>query len=152
MKKLPYSEGTLFLVPLRGGGFARGLVARATLRGKVLFGYFWGPRLSSQLQVTSEDVEPGKAILRAHFSDLGLIKGPWPIISLLPNWNRSHWPMPDFVRQDPLGRLKPILVHYADDDPNKVEYERFVDDAGGLPTDGLYGAEALEITLSRLVP
>ena len=45
--KLPYSEGSVFLVPLRNGGYARGVVARATGEGKGLFGYFFGPRLAS---------------------------------------------------------------------------------------------------------
>jgi hypothetical protein len=40
--KLPYSEGSVFLVPLRKGGYARGVVARASPKGKGLLGYFFG--------------------------------------------------------------------------------------------------------------
>ena len=41
--KLPYSEGSVFLVPLTDGGYARGVVARSGPKGKVLFGYILGP-------------------------------------------------------------------------------------------------------------
>jgi hypothetical protein len=149
--KLPYSEGSAFLVPLRGGGNARGVVARARPRGKILFGYFFGPRLAPDAAVSLNDCDPAKAILRVQFGDLGLISGEWPVLGKLPAWDRTEWPMPDFARRDPLRRLKTFLVRYSDDDPSKIQDEYPIDDDSGLPTDSLYGSGAVEINLTRLL-
>jgi len=151
MKKLPYSEGSVILVPLRKGGFARGVVARATPKGKVLLGYFFGPRLASPSPVTFDDLAPEKAVLRIRFGDLGLINGEWAVLGQIPEWSRSQWPMPDFARRDPLGRLKPRLVRYADDDPGRVEAEYIIDDDTGVASDSMYGYGAVEIELTKLL-
>ena len=100
-KKLPYSEGSVFLVPLTTGGFGRGVVARADPKGRGgLFGYFFAPCLASTNNVALDDFMPCNAILRVRFGDLGLINGEWPVCGQVPNWDRSQWPMPDFVRKD----------------------------------------------------
>lgn len=151
MKKLPYAEGVVFLIPLRSTGFARGVVARATAAGEVLLGYFFGPRLASTDAITLDDLEPAKAVLKLRFGDLGLIDGKWPICGTLPNWNRSEWPIPDFVRRDPLGYLKPVLVRYADDNPNRVEAEYVVEDDIGLAADSISGYGAVEVKLTKLL-
>ena len=148
---LPYSEGTVFLVPLRNGGFARGVVARASNEGKAIFGYFFGPRLSSMSAELIEEIHPSSAIMRIMFGDLGLINGEWKIIGTVPNWDRAEWRMPDFVRKDLLGRRKPILVHYSDDDPLTVEAEYLIDDDSGYEVDSLSGYGAVEIKLTKLL-
>jgi hypothetical protein len=148
---LPYTEGSVFLVPLRRGGYARGVVTRATDEGKGIFGYFFGPRLPSTNDVKLDALNPANAVKRIMFGDLGLINGEWPILGTLPNWNRSEWPMPDFVRRDPLGRLRPILVRYSDIDPMRIEEEYPIDDDSGLETDVLSGYGAVEIKLTKLL-
>ena len=149
--KLPYSEGSAFLVPLRTGGYARGVVARSGPNGKGLLGYFFGPRLSSPDCGTLGDLHPEDALLRIRFGDLGLIKGKWPICGHIPGWRRIDWPMPDFVRRDPLDNLKPRLVRYSDMDPMRIEGEYQIDDDRGLATDGSYGYGAVEIELTKLL-
>ena len=59
--------------------------------------------------------------------------------------------MPDFARRDPLGRMKPRLVRYSDDDPSRREAEYAIDDDSGLPTDSLSGYGAVEIKLTKLL-
>jgi hypothetical protein len=54
--KLPYSEGSVFVVPLRKGGCARGVIARASRRGRVILGYFFGPRFASAAGVKLDDL------------------------------------------------------------------------------------------------
>ncbi|MCI0527762.1 MAG: immunity 26/phosphotriesterase HocA family protein [Nitrospira sp.] len=83
-RKINYSEGTCFAAPLRKGGFARGVVARMDGQG-IVFGYFFGPQLSSmeETQVTSE-LQSERAILCGRFGDLGLLKGEWKIIGAIP--------------------------------------------------------------------
>lgn len=148
--QLPYSEGSVFLVPLRTKGYARGVVARSTARGRVLYGYFFGPPLASATNASFDDLAPHKAILTTHFGDLGLINGEWPVIGVTPSWNRSKWPMPDFVRRDDLSH-KAWRVHYCDDDPNRIEWETPTDYDVDLPPDSLSGYGAVEIVLTRLL-
>jgi hypothetical protein len=61
--KLLYSEGSVLRLPLRDEGYARGVFARLAKGGRAPFGYFFGPRLSSQDEVRLEDLHPGKAML-----------------------------------------------------------------------------------------
>jgi Immunity protein 26 len=149
--KLPYSEGSVFRVPLRNDGAARGVIARAGRTGKVLLGYFFGPCLSSFAAAKTDDLDPDRAILRAMFGDLGLITGQWTVLGKVPNWDRAKWPMPDFVRRDPLGRRKPILVRYSDADPQHIEAEYPIADDRGLAADVLSGYGAIEIKLTKLL-
>jgi hypothetical protein len=148
---LPYSESSVFLVPLRNGGYARGVVARASPEGKGVLGYFFGPRLSSGGDAEWGDLDPAEAILCVRFGDLGLINGEWPILGKVLNWNRSMWPMPDFVRRDPLGRLRPVLVRYSDDDPMRIEAEYSIEDDSGMLLDSASGYGAVEIKLTKLL-
>ena len=59
--------------------------------------------------------------------------------------------MPDFVRRDPLGKRKPVLVRYSDANPLHIEAEYTIDDDRGLPKDSLSGAAAVEIKLTSLL-
>ena len=70
---LPYSESSVFLVPLRDKGYGRGIVARHSKCGGVVFGYFWAPRLTSVNNVSLTDLNPESAILKRRFGDLGLV-------------------------------------------------------------------------------
>jgi len=119
--------------------------------GKALLGYFFGPPISSPDGVIWDDLDPARAILRIRFGDLGLINGDWRVLGMIPNWNRSAWPMPDFVRRDPLGMLKPRLVRHSDDDPLRVEAEYIIENDAGLATDSMYGYGAVEIELTKLL-
>jgi Regulator of ribonuclease activity B/Immunity protein 26 len=141
----------VFLVPLKAGGFARGVVARMHKKGGVLFGYFFGPILPSRESAPLDDIAPSTAILHIQFGHRGLTNGEWPMVGVVPNWNRSEWPMPDFVRRDPLGYLRPVLVRRSDKDPLEVEREFPVDDDSGLEPDSLYGHVAVELKLTLLL-
>lgn len=151
MKHLSYSEGTVFLVPLRKGGYARGLIARSDAKRLMLLGYFFGPRLASREAAVLTGLDPTEAILRVRFGALGLRNGEWTILGTAPNWNRSEWTIPDFARRDPLGRMKSWRVHYSDSDPSLREAEYPVEDDSGLATDSLYGYGAVEIELTKLI-
>ncbi|MBH5391829.1 immunity 26/phosphotriesterase HocA family protein [Bradyrhizobium diversitatis] len=150
--KLPYEEGSVFAMPLRNGGFARGVVGRSTHVGRVLLGYFFGPRLETSASATLDHLHADQAVARIRFGDLGLIEGRWVIIGKVPNWDRSDWPIPDFVRRDPISK-RAWLVRYSDSDPVKSVSEPLLDydDLQGLDGDGLFGAGAAEIRISKLL-
>lgn len=149
--KLPYREGTWFAVPLCKGGFAVGLVARATKKGKVILCYFFGPRRTS-IPVLAEvqNLDPGKAILVVRVGDLSLIRGEWPIIGQSESWNRSDWPMPVFVRRDPLSR-KAWRMYFSDDDPLLLIKEEPEPYDSSLPEFGVLGAGAAELVLTKIL-
>lgn len=149
--RLPYAEGTAFLVPLDGGGVARGVAVRVSPRGKVLLGYFFGPRLGSSAEFSWDGLQPAAAVLRLRCGDLGLVNGDWPIVGQVPGWNRAMWPMPDFVRRDPLGRLPPLLVRYSDYDPQRIDCEIPIQDDEGLGNQSLSGAGAVATRLNKLL-
>jgi len=87
--KLPYREGTWFAVPLQEGGFAAGLVARTTSRGRVILCYFFGPRQESvPILAEVEGLQPSGAIRALRVGDLGLIQGDWPIVGQSAAWYR----------------------------------------------------------------
>lgn len=146
------SEGDWFAVPLRDGGFALGVVARANPAG-VLLGYFFGPRLQTTPSI--DDVpclRPEQAVLVGMFGHLGIQGGKWPLLGREPEWDRTTWPTPVFVRHEELtGRT--LLIHYDDDDPSRVVDETPVPPgpAEQRPPDGLMGAGFVEIRLSRLL-
>jgi Immunity protein 26 len=155
MAKAQYQEGDWFAVPLRRGGFAVGIIARANPDG-VLLGYFFGP-WRAQLPTLDEvaGLHAGEALLVTKFGDLGLIRptqtnAPWPLIGRLDTWEPSAWPMPVFGRYEELtGRS--FEAHYADDDPNRRlrEVQVASDRIDGLPRDSLFGAGAVEIWLDH---
>ena len=154
MKKLPYSEGTIFLVPLRNGGYARGVVARAGRNGKVLYGYFFGPRLSITEAAEATkfgNLNPSKALLKVLFGDLGLINGEWPVRGRIADWDRTEWPMPDFVSVDPTGHKKLMRVRYSDTDPGRFISQVSTTEDHGLERDSLAGYGAVEIKLTKLL-
>jgi hypothetical protein len=148
---LPYAEGSVFLVPLRNGGYARGVVARARQGGKVLLGYFFGPRLASPEAAEISGLKPAETVLRLRFGDLGLMNGEWPIKGTIPGWERSQWPMPEFVKRDPLRKKKPVLVRYSDVDPACVEAEILLSGEDQLEADLLSGYGSVEIKLTKLL-
>jgi len=120
---LPYREGTWFAVPLPNGGFATGVVARSTADGRVILCYFFGPRRRAVPRLSDvESSRPSDAVVVLRVGDLGLINGEWSVIGNSSYWRREEWPIPNFMRADPLsGRA--WRVEYSDIDPNEVVRE-----------------------------
>ncbi|WP_198152979.1 Imm26 family immunity protein [Pseudofrankia sp. DC12] len=138
--KTSYREGDWFAVPLREGGYAIGIVARANRDG-VLLGYFFGPRRDAV--PTLADVQgllPGDAALVGKFGHLGLKQGKWLVLGRLDGWHRDLWPMPALVRYEELSG-RSFKVFYDDDDPNRLirEEEILPGAAEQGPKDGLMG-------------
>lgn len=151
MKTLPYQEGTWFAVPLQHGGFALGVVARATRYGKVILCYFFGPRRKTLPTLSdAESLRPENAAGVWRVGDLGLVNGSWPILGSYPSWNRLEWPMPDYVRRDSARRA--WRVQYSDTNPNEIISEEREPHDSQLAPNSMRGyvaaAVALDLTLS----
>jgi hypothetical protein len=151
--KLPYAEGTWFAVPLRTVGYAVGVVARTTKKGRVILCYFFGPSRENVPQLHDvQKLRPQDALRVLRIGDLHLINGKWPIIGQSHHWQRTEWPMPVFIRREILPPYRNWLVHYSDSDPNNViQEEREINDRPELEEDSLFGAGALEIVMSKLL-
>lgn len=153
MKKLPYSGGTLFAVPLReGGGYALGLVTRTAPGGKVLLVSLFDQRLDHVPDLAEvEQILPRRVLKSIRIGDLGLINGDWPIIGQLKGWDEAAWPMPAFIRRDPLSKRAWRTI-YDPSDPGRVEQEEAVPfDSAGMDVDALHGAGAVEILATKLL-
>jgi hypothetical protein len=152
MAKLRYKEGDVFGVPLSEGGYGLGVAARVGKRGRIVLGYFFDKFfgiLPSKPEMPL--LLPEEAILRVRFGDLHLMDGRWPIISEIRGWQREIWPMPNFVRIEPVSN-RVYLVWYSDDDPGQRLRERRIEDnSANYERDSLKGAGGLEGTLSRLL-
>ncbi len=149
-RKVNYAMGTVFLVPLRGGGFARGVIARFDGKGLV-FGYFFGPKLDSLGEANTRGLDRRDAVLVGEFGDASLLNGDWPQVGRIENWNADDWPMPPLIRVDEFaGRA--FLSHYDDRTFECIDEEEvsptLVDQ---YPYDGTMGDHAAEIRLSVLL-
>jgi hypothetical protein len=151
--KLPYSEGSVFAVPLRSGGYGVGVVARVSAddSGAVL-GYFFGPRYGAVPSLESLSfVKPQQALRVVMFGDPFLLNGKWPIIGKIKDWDRREWPMPDFVRRDDLAK-KAWRVRYSEENLSHAVSETPEPYDSALERDAAFGAGAVELMLTKLLP
>lgn len=149
-RKLPYNEGSCFVLPLRDVGCARGVVARMDGKGGI-FGYFFGPRLSSIETARIDDLKPADAILLGQVGDLGLLKGEWTVIGQIRPWNRHEWPLPPLIRYDEKAR-RAWLCHYDEDTLSRTHVEEvsptLVD---SYPEEVVMGYVAAAIRVTKLL-
>lgn len=151
-RKANFREGDWFAVPLEGGGFAVGMVARYRKGyGPGLFAYFFGPRrlaVPSIEELTS--LGPGNAIHSCVLSYLGLVDGAWPVIGQAGAWNPDRWPLPLFQRR---YLSSGVLVRYSEVNLDAVEeWPANLGELEGLPDDGTSGYGAVQLKLSSLLP
>lgn len=146
----PLIEGHVIAVPLREGGWAVGVLARADRRG-VGLGYFMPKRYTEPPEVasliaTSHD----DAVLICLFGDAALGRGDWVDLGLLPEWHRGEWPVPPFVRRDLVRGL--VIVRYDEQDLVTPSSEVQASDVEttALPRDDLFGSGAVELVLTAL--
>ena len=151
-RKRHYKEGDWFAVPLKGGGYALGLIARMKANSVGLFGYFFGHRyVAEPMLANAVPLRPTDAFQRLMFSDLDLQNREWPVLGALPGWDRRQWPMPSFVHKDVISG-RPYIRTYDEDTLRLISERRAKDEEiAGLPEDGLFGAGAVITRISSLV-
>lgn len=151
-KKLTHKEGDWFAVPMLKGGYVVGRIARMDKTGKIILGYFFGPRRKKIPELDElKNYSPKDAIWVHQFGFLGLKNKEWTVIGSTEPWEREKWPMPAFQMKDILVDDQYWRIIYSHDDPSK-EIKREVvplEVAKDLPQDGLSGHEAVRIHLER---
>lgn len=148
-KKINYEEGTVFAVPLRTGGFGRGLVCRLDGKG-IIYGVFFGPKCNKIEDFKNAlSIPEAGIVLERTFGDLGIIKGEWPILGMLDSWKRENWPVPIFARIDEKA-AKAWAAKYDQNTLKFIDDKRIpIEDARKLPSEALSGAGAIEILLTK---
>jgi len=152
MKNLPYSEGSIFCVPLSDEQFVLGVVSRMNKGGKILLGHFFAPPVIAPPK--ADEIPPlasANALIVMKFGDLHLWKKKWPIVGKMVPWRRAAWPIPNFLKLDPiLGSAR--LVTFCDDDlQTEVQVSSCPPDMKGYESPGLHGAVAVEIILRKKI-
>lgn len=146
-------EGSCYAIPLPGSGFAIGVLTHM-IRGKVPFGYFFGPRRMSV--PGPEDIvalTPEAAVLQAKFGRTEIDSNHWPLIGSIPKWDPVAWPTPPHTS----GLAGHGMVWRVDYDraapkDKEVRLAKVAQtQATGLPSDVGYGALALVKELDRRV-
>ena len=149
VKKINYTEGTCFFVPLREGGFARGVVARMDGEGRI-YACFYGPKLT-KCEGLFDGIKAQDAELSGLCGDLGLLKGDWPQAGELKEWNRSDWSLPPFYRED--ERERQAWLSYYDENTLDFVREEPVEYRGDqymkYPYDRLIGYGSVEVRLTK---
>ena len=148
--KRKHPEGTWFAVPLRDGGFCRGLMARTNGKGSA-FGYFFGPKKATIEELPNvSDLHPKDAILLGQFGDLGLLNGEWKAFEKDTYWGRTDWPLPPFVRVNEETNTATKTTY---NDNLEIISEEPCDPslANIFPEDCLMGYGFVEITLTHLL-
>ena len=149
-----FGEGDWFGLPVKGGGWALGVIARRRPRSPVLLGYFFGPRrpeppvLADVEGLTAED-----AAFVCIFGYQGLKNEEWPVLGKLDDWDRDAWPMPVFIRRPKLTN-RILRIYYDPDDPNKEirNQPALPGEPVDGPESGTYGSGAVSIKLGKLLP
>jgi len=147
-----YKEGTWFAAPLPSGRFAVGRVARRTRKGEIILAYFFGPKRDRVPDLNKvESSNPLDAVKVIRIGGYGLMDGAWPIIGDSLLWEREKWPIPEFIRRDPLSETAWRVI-YADDNPNEVAREEPIPySTSDLEPDSLWGDIAAAIHLDTIL-
>jgi len=149
-RKQHYKEGDWFAIPLEGGGYALGLIAR--MKNSGIFGYLFGRRYPDVPTLThAASLRPADAVQRLIFGDLDLLNGLWPVLGALPSWDRRQWPMPSFVERDVLSGHPYIRTYDENSFDMLSERPAQEEETVGLPEDGSSGAGAVISRISRLI-
>lgn len=149
--KINYKEGSCIAIPLRQGGYARGIVARINKKGKI-FGYFFGPKFRSLEDIVGcQNLKYTDAIFVGRFGDLGLLNKEWKVIGTIPHWNREEWPLTAFIRIDEFTN-RAWLSYYDENDLSCIGEEEVSPKLKDkYPYDSFMGYGAVEIELTELL-
>jgi len=103
-------ESTIVAIPLECGGFARGVVARHSRNGIIVFTYpEYYPRMES---LESAPAPKPEAHFCAYWTYSSAIsKGEWKTCGKVAPWDRELWRRPDW-RGGPLEKNRPAVPYY----------------------------------------
>jgi hypothetical protein len=138
------NEGDCFTVAVSNGECAYGVVSRVSPNG-IMVAYFFPSSVATGDELPSAALRAEDAVLVARVGSQGITSGKWKVVGPVLEFDRELWPVPAFARRPPLVELA-FRVTYDDANIEDVESEERVplEEAEGLPRDGLWGDVAVE--------
>lgn len=147
-QKIKSKEGDVFLVPLKKGDFAIGLIVRK--KGSILLGYFWNKKIpKADSKIPLNFIYEQDPILVKRFGYLGIFNGEWPIIGSIPNFSREEWSIPLFKRN--VSFVGDFAIKYNDELEEVDQILLQEEDNNIYPEDGLAGHGWIEERLTNLI-
>lgn len=150
-----YSEGDIFAVPLKTGGYGIGIAICLGLIHNVVARFFGQVRESLPSLEEFANTTESDSVHVEHFLDDGLRDGSWKVIGQHPAWDAYEWPIPKF------GWFQPANSSSSDTsegrafemelDENLRTYrqkEVSIDHFNSLPYEILVSSKEVEITLA----
>jgi hypothetical protein len=157
LRRIRFTDGQWFIVPLENAGYALGLIARGSHKS-VCLGYFFGPRLTNipgDEAIWKLKPNPQDAVLITQFNRLGILDGTWPLIKSTYPFTKEDWPIPDFGMVIPGAEDKAYRRHYIyDDDGHWVLMRETIVGAkeiADIPKDSMWGHKIVEEVLTNLL-
>jgi hypothetical protein len=146
-KTQKYHEGDWFFVPVTDEVGIIGIIARKSpSQASTLLGYFFKPTFPAPPSLSDiNGFKSSNASEVVIFSAKGIRDGSWKIIGKAEAWDVNNWPMPNFVREDPLTKKRYEVAH-DDSDPAKRIGERQIQphECTSLSRDALWGHLAIQ--------
>jgi hypothetical protein len=141
-------EGSVFLVPTSRGD-ALGVAARV-YKGNVMISCFFRPDALEASKSGKLSRELALAVWQ--MGPLGFTQSGWPVIDMLPGWDRDAWKVTTF-KSWPAGFAQPEARSYSDSGIKSLVSRRSIDEAeaASLPEDGLYGHLMIPYMLEQLI-
>jgi hypothetical protein len=153
MTKIKPKEGDVVAIPLLGHGYVAAVVANYPGRGNILVLRVFGPRKPTpEAAARVVPDSPKGALMTAVTATQPIAEGKWQIVARVPGFTRGEWAQTEFLRDEPFRRGT-LLVTYAENNPNKVLFERTAtaEEAQSLPRADLFGSEILASHIDELL-
>ena len=147
MTKYSYQEGDVFTIGLAEDKYRIGLVARRSERGPSVLGYFSKQTYAAPPQLSDIDFSI-ENFFPLMFGDPYLLNKRWVVIGQIEPWSRAAWPMPEFVRIDPIKHIARIVIYDENNPLIEVGTRRCNSDPAMYPRAVSYDAKAVESYLN----
>lgn len=108
-KKVKIMEGDIFILPLKNGKYAIGLVAISAKN--CILAYYFNLMLDKESDFDMEIIQKERTILIQMVSTLGFSEESWKIIGKLDSFTDSVWTLPNFQQYSELSKCYYSTIH-----------------------------------------
>ena len=112
----------------------------------MVLGYFHKKTYATPPQLSEIDFAI-ESFIPMRFGDPYLLNKKWPVFGQVWPWDRLAWPMPEFVRIDPIRNVSRIVIYDESDPLKEVTSKPCTSDPSKYPRAVSYDAKAVEIYL-----
>lgn len=102
-KRVKIFEGDIFILPLKNGKYAIGLVAISAKN--CILAYYFNVMLDNESDFDIEIIQKERTILIQTVSTLGFSEESWKVIGKLDSYTDSIWSLPNFKQYSDLLKV-----------------------------------------------